>query len=63
MTAPALPERTPIPSPLVSSGKGRAHIKCPDCERTWPSTSAHRPGALARYELHWRLSHDVRRAI
>lgn len=60
MTAPALPERTPIPDPLPEHGEKGPRVvalACPDCERRFGAKQR------ARYELHWRLSHDVRRAL
>lgn len=49
------PEREPIPPPQ-HVGAARV-IGCPQCARTWPRTQR------AAYELHWRLTHGVRRAL
>lgn len=43
----------PIPEPRRIL---KRTIQCPDCARTWPSR------AIARYELHWRITHGVERS-
>jgi hypothetical protein len=40
-----------IPEPRQVPGR---QIGCPDCDRCWPTRQ------LARYELHWRITHDAR---
>lgn len=45
-------QRTPVPDPLFV-GTGRRIVRCPDCQRRFPV------GQRARYDLHWRLTHDV----
>ncbi len=45
-----------IPPPLRLNERGKGYLQCPSCPRRWKLR------ARAAYELHWRLTHDVRRA-